>query len=260
MGIPLVRGRVFDGHDEAGAPPVTIVSRTMAARLFPGEDPIGKRIDAVRDGPARWREVVGVVGDVRLDRLDGDVVPEAYAPFSQAPAAALTFVLREAAGAAARGALASVDADQAVASVRPMRDLVARSVARQRFAALLFAVFSAVALLLAAVGVYGVVAYAVAQRTGEIGVRMALGARPLHVLGLVLREGARPVAVGIAAGLGGGLALARLLQSMLFEVGPHDPLTFALIAALLALVAALACAAPAYRAVRVDPAAALRAE
>jgi putative ABC transport system permease protein len=264
MGIPLVRGRAFNAHDDARAPPVTIVSRTLAARLFPGEDPIGKRIDAVRDGPDRWHEIVGVVGDVKLDRLDGDAVPEAYAPFAQGPSGTLTFVVRGAAPAAptkeARAALAAVDPDQAVASVHALGELVARAVARQRFAMLLFAVFSAAALLLAAVGVYGVVAYAVAQRTGEIGVRMAFGARTIDVVGLVLRQGGRLVAVGLTAGIGGALALTRLLGSMLFGVSPYDPLTFAAIAALLTLVAALACAVPAYRAARVDPATVLRAE
>ncbi len=266
MGIPLLRGRRFDAHDSAGGAPVAVISQSAARGLFPGEDPIGERIDAVRAGPDRWREIVGVVGDVKLDRLDGDVTLQAYAPFGQAPSASVTFVLRAPglaaapAAAAVRAAIAAIDGDQPVAHVRPLGELVARSFARERFAMILFAVFSAAALLLAGVGVYGVTAYSVAQRTGEIGVRVALGARPRDVVALVLRGGGRLVATGIVAGLACAVPLAQVLRSMLFGVSPSDPFTFIAIAVLLAIVALVACVVPARRAARVDPMIALRAE
>jgi ABC-type antimicrobial peptide transport system permease subunit len=178
------------------------------------------------------------------------------------PAHALTFVVRGvgAVPPAVRAAVESVDPQQPIASLRPLTDLVAASIARDRFAATLFAVFSAAALLLAAVGIYGVMAYAVARRTGEIGVRLALGARAADVLALVVGQGGRLVALGLVLGVGAALLLAGLVQAMLFEIGPRDPLSYAATALLLAIVAMLACLIPAARAARIDPMTALRAE
>jgi hypothetical protein len=264
MGIRLVRGRLLEPRDGANAPRVTIVNETMARRVFAGEDPIGKRIGAA--GSDLWFEIVGVVADVRHDRLDREVPMQAYGPLAQASAdwGVFTFVVRADADpglpAAIRAAIQDVDRGQAITSVRPVSEWLARSMSRQRFTMVLFAVFSSVALLLAAIGLYGVISYTVLQRTGEIGIRMALGAQTGDVLGLVLREGGRLVGLGLVVGLAGALLLTRLLASMLFGVSPHDPLTFAVIALLLSVVAALACALPARRATRVDLMTALRTE
>jgi putative ABC transport system permease protein len=266
-GIRLLRGRVFDARDGANSPRVTIINEAMARKFFAGVDPIGRRIDAVRRGPDQWHEIVGVVGDVKYERLDGGATMQGYAPLSQASAdwGALTFVVRTAGTAAAlapavRAAIHQVDPGQAITSMRPVGDWIAESMARQRFTTLLFAIFSAVALLLAAVGIYGVMAHAVVHRTAEIGIRRALGAQTGDVVGPVLGRGARLVALGVAGGLLGSLLLTRFLEKMLFGVRAHDPLTFGGIAALLALVAAIACIVPARRAARVDPMTALRAE
>jgi putative ABC transport system permease protein len=264
MGIPLLRGRLVDARDSASNPRVTVINETMAKRLFAGEDPVGRRVAVA--GRNDWVVIVGVVGDARPDRLDGVVPMQAYGALAQTHAdwGALTFVVRGAAAAALpaaiRAAIRSVDGGQAVTSIRPLATLVASSLARQRFTMILFAVFSAAALLLAAIGIYGVMAYAVSQRTGEIGIRVALGARTGDILRLVFRQGGRLVALGLAVGLAGALALTRLLAAMLFGVSSHDPLTFAAIATLLSLVAVLACLIPARRAARVDPMTALRAE
>jgi putative ABC transport system permease protein len=263
MGIPLRRGRLFDGHDTANTPGIVLVNETMARKFFAGDDPIGKRIAAVTGGPDDWREIVGVVGDVKPDKLDGDVSAQAYAPFAQAPWASLTFVVRTAGAVpglttAIANAIYAVDKDQPIAKIRPLDQLVARSIVRQRFAMFLFAVFSGAALLLAAIGIYGVMAYAVGQRTGEIAIRMALGAQTGDVLRLLLLQGGRLVALGLAAGLAGALLLTRVLASMLFGVSATDALTFAAVATLLAVFSAAACLLPARRATRVNPMTALR--
>jgi predicted permease len=265
MGIPLLRGRRLDARDGASAPAVSVVNESLARTVFAGEDPIGKRIGAA--GSEHWTEIVGVVGDARPDRLDAGAPLQAYAPLAQVHAdwGALTFVVRgggDAAGlpAAIRAAIRAVDRGQAVTSIRPLTELVAASMARQRFTMLLFAIFSVAALLLAAVGIYGVMAYSVSRRTRELGIRMALGAQAGDVLRLVSREGGRLVGLGLAVGLAGALALTRFLASMLFGVSSHDPLTFVAIAGLLSVVAAVACLLPARRATRVDPMTALRAD
>jgi putative ABC transport system permease protein len=269
MGIPLVRGRLFDARDSADAPRVAIINESLARRFFPGEDPIGKRVrDPTRPSTA-FADIVGVVADVKdglVYKLDGGgAAMQSYVPFAQNTYDVLTFVLRTrgpSAGlaGAVRAAIRELDPDHPVAGLRPLDELVAASVARQRFAMFLFAVFSAVALVLAAVGIYGVMAYTVARRTGEIGIRIALGAEARDVVRLVLLQGARLVAFGIGLGLGGALLLTRLLGALLFGVAPHDPLTFGATAALLSGVAALACLLPARRATRIDPMTALRAE
>jgi putative ABC transport system permease protein len=262
MGIPLLRGRFFNTHDAAKAPRVAIINESMAKKYFPHEDPLGQRIN-VTNGPDTWREIVGIVGDTMHYRLDGDVTVQTYEPFAQQPYSFMTFVVRVANAAAdlpvaVRTAIYSVDKDQPVASVRPLSTLLANSIARQRFTMFLFAVFSTVALVLAAVGIYGVMAFSVTQRTGEIGIRMALGAQRGDVLRLILMQGGRLVGLGLGAGLVGALLLTRFLASLLFGISPHDPLTFAAIAAVLAGIAALACWLPARRATQVDPMTALR--
>jgi putative ABC transport system permease protein len=284
MGIRLLRGRLFDRRDRAGTQRVAIINQALARRFFPDEDPIGKRIGRPDTPPAAWSEIVGVVADVKdgmVYKLEGAPTMQSYVPFAQNPYDVLSFVVRvERDGpggdpdadadrvraptsgltAAIRRAIADVDRNQAITTIRPLGDLVARSVARQRFAMFLFGVFSVAALGLAAIGVYGVMAYSVARRTGEIGIRMALGAGARDVMRLVLVEGARLIALGVGAGLVGALLLTRFLVSLLFGVSPYDPFTFAGIAALLTFVAGAACALPARRATKVHPMTALRAE
>ncbi|MEO5959974.1 MAG: ABC transporter permease, partial [Opitutaceae bacterium] len=271
MGIPLLRGRAFTAADGAGAPRVALINEAMAKKYFPGEDPIGQRIN-VTNADA---EIVGIVADVKQSELSDDARVQAYEPFAQAPLNFMTFVVRLAAPkpgqgrtgvsaaavpAAIRAAVYAIDKDQPIASVQPLSSLIATSVARPRFAMILFAVFSAVALLLAAIGIYGVMAYSVTQRTNEIGIRMALGAQRADVLRLIFAQGSRLIVLGLVCGLVGALALTRYLSSLLFNVSATDPLTFTAIAALLAGVATLACLLPASRAMKVDPMVALRAE
>ncbi len=264
MGIPLLRGRAFTNQDREGAAPVAIVSKSMADEYFPNEDPVGKRINITK-GADLWREIVGIVGDVKLFALDKDNFVQSYGPFAQQPFDTMTFVVRTdrtqaGLGNALRREVYAVDRGQPVIRIESLDALVESSYALQRFATTLFAVFSGLALLLAAVGIYGVMSYSVSQRTGEFGIRIALGAQRRDLLRLVLGQGARLTALGIVAGLVGALAAGRVLQSILFQTGPSDPLTFAIIAVLLGVVALLACLLPALRATAVDPVVALRSE
>jgi putative ABC transport system permease protein len=264
LGIRLVRGRFFDAHDRADSAPVAIIGETMARRHFAGTDPLGKRIH-ISNSPEKWREIVGVVADTKHYGLDGEPISQMYEPFAQSPHSFLNLVVRAPAAtpglaAAVRAAIQSVDASQPIYGFASLETQLGRSVARQRFAALLFAVFSGVALLLASIGIYGVMACTVSQRRDEIGIRLALGAQRGDVLRLVLAQGARLILLGLAAGLLGTLLLSRFLAALLFGVSPHDPATFAVIAALLGLVATAACLIPAHRATRIDPLEALRAE
>jgi putative ABC transport system permease protein len=263
MGVRLLRGRLFQAADFGPGPRVTIVNESLARQHLAGVDPIGQRIAA---RPGEWFEIVGVVADVKYDRLDGGVALQAYAPFTRAPAdwGDLTLVVRARPAAGLedklRAAIHAVDGGQAITRLRPASDWIAASLARQRFTMVLFAAFAAAALLLAAVGIYGLIAYTVTRRTAEIGIRLALGAHPGDVFGLVFEQAGRLVALGLAAGLAGAFVLTRLLSTLLFGVSPHDPLTFGAIALLVCLVAALACLLPARRAIRVDPMIALRAD
>ncbi len=264
MGIPLLRGRPFNEQDREGAARVAIISKSMADQFFPNEDPIGKRIN-VTNGPDVWREIVGIVGDVKSNALDRDLSAQSYEPLAQKPFSSMTFVVRtEGSQAGLANALRrevyAVDRDQPVFRSESLEALVMSSYARQRFSTTLFAVFSGLALILAAIGIYGVMSYSVSQRTGEFGIRMALGAQRRDLLRLVLGQGARLTAFGIIAGLVGALAAGRVVQSILFQTGPRDPLTFAIIAVLLGAVALLACLLPALRATAVDPVVALRSE
>lgn len=264
MGTSVVRGRAFTANDRLGAPRVAIVSQSFAARHFPHEDPIGRRVN-VQNGPDTWREIVGVVRDVKLGQLDEPAQPQIYEPVAQIGPRSLSFVVRTQhadAGlpAALRRVVRALDPEQPVSRLQTLGELVASSTARHRFVLTLFAVFSGLALLLAAIGTYGVMAYSVAQRRAEFGLRIALGAQARDVLRLVLARGAALVAGGLALGLLAALAATRLLDSLLFGTSPHDPLTFAGIAALLGTIALLACLVPALRAVRVDPMITLRDE
>jgi putative ABC transport system permease protein len=264
MGIPLLRGRGFTEQDNANAPLVTLINRTAAQRIWPNEDPIGKRIRlGAIDNPLRT--IVGVVGDVNHYDLETAPDLQAYIPHAQWTDSYMLLVVRATAEPGAltgpvRQVIHSLDPDVPLHKITTMRQLVSASAAQRRFTLLLIAVFAAVALLMAAIGLYGVMAYSVTQRTREIGIRVALGAQGADVLRLVVRQGLRLVTLGVALGLMAALALTRLMKKLLFEVSATDPVTFAGVAALLALVALLACWIPARRATRVDPMVALRTE
>jgi predicted permease len=276
MRIPLRRGRGFTAEDRAGAPRVMIINEALAREAFPGQDPVRKRIACCESGPDGvtpvWKEVVGVVGDVRARGLDQEPTPEFYLPMLQAPAAAwswtdrtMTVAVRAASDAVAlmgslRRAVGEVDAGLPLYNLGTMRGRVMDSLAQSRFSTMLLTVFGAIALALAGIGVYGVISYGVAQRTQEIGIRMALGARHRDVLTMVVRHGALLAGIGLVVGLAGALALSRLLSSLLFRVSPTDPPTFAAGIGVLSAAAVLAAALPARRAARTDPVVALRNE
>jgi putative ABC transport system permease protein len=263
LGIPLKEGRFFaEEDDRANAPPVAILNEAAARRFFPGEQPVGKRIKtASRD----WRTVVGVVGDVYLIQLGREASPEIYLPYLRQPVSGMKIVARtriepEQMTAALRAEVMAVDKDQPIAQVKTMSGRISESIAPERFYLLLFGAFAALALLLAAIGIYGVMSYSVAQRTHEIGIRQALGAAPRHVLGLVVKQAIVLSLMGIAIGLGAAALLTRFMTSLLYEISPGDPATFTLIPVILLGVALAASFVPARRATRIDPMVALRHE
>ena len=264
MGIPLLKGRAFSAQDGATAPPVALVNESFARRIFPGVDPVGKIIET-DEGSTRRREIVGVVGDVRFDSLDAPLQPEYYVPYPQGPEPAVTLVVKalkdpSSLAATLREQVRSLDHSLPLYSVHTMEEYLSSSVANRRLIATLLGSFAGVALALAATGLYGVLAYSVTRRTREIGIRVALGARPGDVLKLVVAQGMLLTVTGLGIGLAGALLLTRFLSGLLFGVGATDPLTFAGVSALLAAVALLACYLPARRAARVDPVTALHYE
>ncbi|HEV2224974.1 MAG TPA: ABC transporter permease [Candidatus Acidoferrales bacterium] len=264
MGIPLIKGRPFDADDVPGSEPVAIVNEAFVHRFFPREDPLRQRV-RTHFLPLANRLIVGIVGDVHQSGPATSPPPEIYIPFSQAPNATMTLVVRtqtspESVIPAVKGIVARLDKDQAIDKIVTMESLLSKSTAQPRFYSFLLGIFANLALLLAAIGTYGVIAYSVAQRTHEIGIRMALGARRGDVLRMVIREGMLLASIGIALGVGGALAMTRFLRSLLFEIKPTDPATFAAVAIVLAVVALVACYIPARRAMRVDPMVALRYE
>ncbi|HZB26630.1 MAG TPA: FtsX-like permease family protein, partial [Vicinamibacterales bacterium] len=267
MDIPLRRGRVLEERDEAEAPHAAVISESLARASWPGDDPIGRKVQfGGMDGDMRVFTIVGVVGDIRERGLDSAARPTFYADFRQRPrvTGAFTFVLHTDGEAAAlippaRAAMRELSPD-AAPRLRAIEEVFAASLADRRFSLFVLGGFAGVALLLAIVGIYGVLSYAVSQRTQEFGVRLALGAQRRDVWQLVAGRALRLVALGVVIGLVLAGAVTRLMQSMLYNVRPTDPLTFGAVVALLALTALAACQLPAIRATRADPLTALRAE
>lgn len=264
--IPLLRGRDFTAHDNnEGAPKIAIINRTMANKFWPNQDPIGKRF-AHNDTPPKWITVVGVVGDVLQYGVDQTATaPEAYFPEYQGQESNMNAVIRTAGAPldalpAVRDAVHELDSQLPLANPREMSEVVTDSSSQQRFLALLLGLFAGLALVLAAVGIYGVISYSVAQRTHELGIRIALGAGRLALLRMVLGEGLRLAVAGVIVGLAGAWGLSRFLASLLYGVKPDDPLTFAAVPLVLLSVALLACYIPARRATKLDPIRALRRE
>ena len=265
MGVPVRRGREFTAGDTLTSPGVVLVNEALAERYWPGEDPLGKRIAIGRKGPPDWLTIVGIVGNVKHLGLARDVPPQLFRPYTQAAWPSMTIVARTAAAPASfapaiRRELARVEPDRPLSLPQTMEEVVRRSVGSRRFPMLALAAFAAVALLLAAVGVLGVVSHAVTQRTHEVGIRVALGAPLRSVVWLMVRSSMTWVLVGVACGTAGALAAARLLASMLYEVKPADPWVLATVVGLLGGVALAASYLPARRATHVDPLVALRSE
>jgi predicted permease len=267
--IPVRRGRGIEARDTAGSPPVVVVNEAAARRYWPGQDPVGRRIgvslSSDPSAPAVWREVVGVVGDVRHEGLAVAPDPEVYFPYRQEPTSLVSVTVRMAPGQALPKeaipqAVWSFDKDQPVLAVMPLAQLAAESITLRRLSTRLLGVFAGVAVFLAGLGLYGVMAHAVSRRTHEIGIRMAIGARSSDVLGMIVGRGVALAGLGALIGLAASLALTRLMASLLFGVSPTDPVSFAAVAVFLLGVAALASYIPGRRAARVDPAEALRYE
>jgi len=266
LGISLLKGRDFTADDHMQAPNVAIISEALARRYWPNEDPLGKRLrEEGADNP--WVSVVGVVADVKYRGLPNNPItdPDVYFPLLQRPTNTLSLAVRTANDpnsltAAIRSELQKLDPNLPFYNVTTMAQLVANQTTQSRFSAWLLGIFGALALVLSAVGIYSVMAYAVEQSTREIGVRMALGAQPRDVLKLVIGQGMALALIGVALGLVAAVALTRTIENLLFGVSATDPVTFAALALLLMLVALLACYVPARRATRVDPMVALRSE
>jgi putative ABC transport system permease protein len=267
MSIPTISGRALDERDRESEPKVALINREMAQTLWPNEDPIGKRIKfpGSASHPQPWRMIVGVVGNVKQRSLESEVPMQIYLPLSQFPTTAMTLVVRTAGEptsvlAGVRDAIRGIDKDQALFNVLTMDELLKESISLRRFAMAVLVLFGAVALILASVGIYGIVSYSVEQRTQELGIRIALGARVTNVMILIMRRAVGLTAAGVVLGAGVAAAMSRFLASLLFQIGPTDPVTFAVIPLLLIAVALGASLVPARRATRVDPMVALRYE
>jgi putative ABC transport system permease protein len=265
MAIPLVAGREFTDGDVADAPKVMVINQEMARRYWPGEDPLGRNVTMMDWGPPLTGRIAGIVGDVKADGLDSTVRPMIYWPYQQFPGSYNNLVISTdrdpmSVVGAVKASIWSVDPDQPLSSIQPMEEVVATSIAPRRFNTFLLGLFATLALLLASVGIYGLISYTVAQRIREFGIRVAVGAQSSDILKLVLGEGLQLAALGVGIGCVAALALTRLMASLLFGVGARDPLTFVVISAVLAAVTLLGCYVPARRATRVDPAVVLRCE
>jgi predicted permease len=262
----VLRGRTFDRRDDGSSPPVALINRRLSDLLFAGQDPVGRRLRLVNpEQPDVWRTIAGVVDDIHYEGVSENVPPTIYTPFSQTPFLWLYVMVRtngesQSLVQTIRTVVPTVSPTLRAANLRPMRDVLSGGIAEPRLNMLLISGFALVALLLAAIGIYGVITYSVAQRVHEIGVRMALGARPGDVLRLVVREGVVLAACGTALGLAAATAVTRTMSALLFGVTPHDPMAFILGALVLLVIASATSALPAIRATRVEPNTALRAE
>jgi putative ABC transport system permease protein len=264
LGIPITVGRTFTEQDREPAPAVIIVNATLVRTYFGGVDPIGKRVRFGEDNED-WMTIVGIAGDSRNIGLRDVPLPLIYLPYHAFPLPFMAIAVRSAApvstiASLARAEITAADPEMAVAKVEPMRDVLRDSIAEPRFRTLVLVAFAVMAIVLAAVGIYGLISYSVAQRTREIGIRMALGAQARQVMMPVLREGVGLALAGIAIGLAGSVVTARLLSKFLFGIEASDPLTYALVSTLLLAIALLASFIPSRRAMRVDPLTALRAD
>jgi putative ABC transport system permease protein len=267
LGISLRRGRLFTDADRPGMPLSVVVNEALVRRFFPNEDALGRRVtfgDPTSTSPP-WLTIVGIVGDTRRGGLDREPRPEVYYSHSQATDRRISALIRTAGdplalGRAAQVQVWAIDPNQPVHSIRSVEEMIADSQADRRFTTLLLGLFSVVALALAAIGIYGVMAYSTAQRVQEFGVRMALGARRTDVMTMVVKEGAWIGAAGLLVGIGAALALTQFLSGLLFGVGVRDPVTFVALPIGLLLVTVLATLIPAARAVRVNPVVVLRGE
>ncbi|MBO0722158.1 MAG: ABC transporter permease, partial [Blastocatellia bacterium] len=270
MGMQLIKGRAFTPRDESLSTPVAIINETMARLYFPNQDPLGKRIGMLlgsRRGDRRglMREIVGVARDSKHGSLREDPKPNIYLPHRQLPYSNMTLVVRTANDpnnliGVVQKVVQTLDSELPVFDIRTLVQYMTSSVAEPKFSALLLGLFAGLALILSCIGLYGVMSYAVAQRTRELGVRMALGAQTRDVLKMVVRQGMWLTLLGAAIGVAGAVALTRMIKSWLFGVSPTDPLTFAVAVLLLIIVALISCWVPARRAARVDPITALRFE
>jgi len=264
MDIRLLAGRDVSESDTENRDPVAVINETFARQIYPGDNPLGRRF-ILNLGNEKPHEIIGVVGDVKLASLEGEVRPTAYLSSRQYAFGMMTYVVRTSAdparlGPAAVRVVREIDPQLPVSAVRPLGDVFAESIARPRLTAVAMSVFAAAALLLAALGVYGIVAYSVSQRTREFGIRVALGAKPAQIIGMVVGQNLRVVGLGLMLGLACALPATRLLRGLLFQVGPNDPATFVAIGVTLMLVAVLASYLPARRGTRVDPAVTLKAD
>ncbi len=266
MSIPIIKGRPFDGRDTSLALPVLLINESFARRFFPREDPIGRRVKfGLPSEPSQWLTIVGMVGDVRALGLDANADLEVYVPYEQSPQPYLNLVVRAKGeaknlAAAVRDEIHALDKDLPLLSVRPMEAVLAASISERQFDMILLSVFASLALLLAAVGIYGVISYSVSQQTRQIGIRMALGAQRADVLKLVLQDAIWQTLLGAAVGLAGALALTHVIKSQLYGVGSADPATIGSVVLLVFAAALFASWLPAHRAARVDPMEALRYE
>jgi putative ABC transport system permease protein len=265
MGMRMIKGRAFDERDHTKSPQVIVINETMARRYWPGEDPVGKRVMTGNINNPNRREIVGVIADVKHFGIDADARPTMYFSHAQIPARVMTLTMRTNADPTSlatpiRSQVWDIDKELAVSNITTMQERVATSIAPSRLIMLLLGLFAGLALVLAAVGIYSVIAYGVTQRTREIGIRMALGAQAADVLKLIVGQGMTLALLGVAIGLGLAVALTRFMQGLLYEVDAFDPVTFAAISLLLVGIALAACYIPARRAAKVDPMVALRYE
>ncbi len=264
MQIPLLAGRDVSEADTADRDPVAVINESFARQIYPGDNPIGRKF-ILNLGNTKPHEIIGVVGDVRLVSIDGEIRPTAYLSSRQYAFGLMTYVVRTAGdpatlAPAATRVISGIDPLLPVSAVRPLDEVFAESIARPRLTAMAMSIFAAAALLLASLGVYGIVSYSVSQRAREFGIRVALGARPTQIIGMVVGQNLRIVAIGLAAGLLAAIPTTRLLQGLLFQVEANDPATFVAIGVMLAMVAMIAAYLPARRGTQVDPVVTLKAE